>query len=132
MAVLSDPVSDFLTRFKNASRAGNDQFSAPFSKIKAEIARILKEEGYIWNYEVDTSGKYPQLQVTTKFVDGTPALTDLKKVSKPGRRQYVGANEIPRILNGLGISILSTSRGLMTGAQARRQNIGGELLAYVW
>jgi small subunit ribosomal protein S8 len=132
MAVLSDPISDFLTRFKNASRAGNNKFIAPFSKMKAEVARILKEEGYIWNYEVDTSGQWPLLQVTTKFVDGTPALTDLKKVSKPGRRQYVGAQDIPRVLNGLGISIVSTSRGLMTGAQARRQNIGGELLAFVW
>ncbi len=132
MAVLTDPISDFLTRFKNASRARNDQFAAPYSRIKAEIARILKEEGYIWNYEVDTSGKYPQLQVKTKFVDGTPALTDLKKVSKPGRRQYVGAHEIPRVLNGLGVSILSTSRGLMSGAQAKRQNLGGELLAFVW
>ena len=132
MAVLSDPISDFLTRFKNASRAGNDQFLAPFSKVKAEIARILKEEGYIWNYEVDTSGKFPQLQVKTKFVDGTPALTDLKKVSKPGRRQYTGSQEIPRVLNGLGISIVSTSKGIMTGAQARRQNVGGELLAFVW
>ena len=132
MAVLSDPISDFLTRFKNASRAKNDEFTAPFSKMKAEIARILKEEGYIWNYEVDTSGKFPVLKVKTKFVDGTPALTDLKKVSKPGRRQYVGANEIPRVLNGLGISILSTSKGLMTGAHAKRQNVGGELLAFVW
>ena len=103
MAVLSDPISDFLTRLKNASRAGNDQFSAPFSKAKAEIARILKEEGYIWNYEVDTSEKFPQLQVKTKFVDGTPALTDLKKVSKPGRRRYTGSQEIPRVLNGLEI-----------------------------
>lgn len=132
MAVLSDPISDFLTRFKNASRAGNDTFKAPFSKIKAEIARILKEEGYIWNYEVDTSGQFPDLQVTTKYVDGKPALTDLKRVSKPGRRQFVGSQEIPRVLNGLGISIVSTSRGLMTGAQARRQNVGGELLAFVW
>ena len=132
MAVLSDPLSDFLTRFKNASRARNDVFSAPFSKAKAEIARILKEEGYILNYEVDTSGKWPQLTVKTKFVDGTPALTDLKKVSKPGRRQYVGSQEIPRVLNGLGISIVSTSKGLMTGSQARRQNVGGELLAFVW
>ncbi|HJM62785.1 MAG: 30S ribosomal protein S8 [Roseibacillus sp.] len=132
MAVLSDPISDFLTRLKNASRAGNDQFSAPFSKAKAEIARILKEEGYIWNYEVDTSEKFPQLQVKTKFVDGTPALTDLKKVSKPGRRRYTGSQEIPRVLNGLGISIVSTSQGIMTGSQARRQNVGGELLAFVW
>jgi small subunit ribosomal protein S8 len=132
MAVLSDPISDFLTRLKNASRAGNDQFSAPFSKAKAEIARILKEEGYIWNYEVDTSEKFPQLQVKTKFVDGTPALTDLKKVSKPGRRRYTGSQKIPRVLNGLGISIVSTSQGIMTGSQARRQNVGGELLAFVW
>ena len=132
MAVLSDPLSDFLTRFKNASRARNDVFSAPFSKAKAEIARILKEEGYIWNYEVDTSGKWPQLTVKTKFVDGTPVMTDLKKVSKPGRRQYVSSQEIPRVLNGLGISIVSTSKGLMTGSQARRQNVGGELLAFVW
>lgn len=132
MAVLSDPISDFLTRFKNASRAGNDSFSAPFSRIKTEIARILKEEGYIWNYEVDTSGKYPVVRVTTKFVDGTPAMTDLKRVSRPGRRQYTAAQGVPRVLNGLGISIVSTSRGLMTGAQARRQNLGGELLAVVW
>ena len=132
MAVLSDPISDFLTRFKNASRAGNDEFKAPFSNQKAEIARILKEEGYIWDYEVDTSGQWPVLQVKTKFVDGTPALTDLKKVSKPGRRQYVGAQEIPRVLNGLGISIVSTSKGLMSGSQAKRHNMGGELLALVW
>jgi small subunit ribosomal protein S8 len=132
MGVLSDPLSDFLTRFKNASRAKNDQFTAPFSKAKAEIARILKEEGYIWDYEVDTSGQWPVLHVTTKFVDGTPALTDLKKVSKPGRRQYVGAQEIPRVLNGLGISIVSTSKGLMSGSQAKRRNMGGELLALVW
>ena len=132
MPLLSDPIADFLTRFKNASRAGNDQFKAPFSKAKAEIARILKEEGYIWNYEVDTSGKFPELRVTTKYVDGKPALTDLKKVSKPGRREYVGAGEIPRVLNGMGVAIVSTSRGLMTGAQAKRQNIGGELLAFVW
>ena len=132
MGVLSDPLSDFLTRFKNASRAKNDQFTAPFCKAKAEIARILKEEGYIWDYEVDTSGQWPVLQVKTKFVDGTPALTDLKKVSKPGRRQYVGAQEIPRVLNGLGISIVSTSKGLMSGSQAKRHNMGGELLALVW
>ena len=132
MAVLSDPVSDFLTRVKNASRAGNEEFIAPSSKIKVEIARILKEEGYIWGYEVDESGQFPVLKVKTKSVDGKSALTDLKKVSKPGRRQYVGAGEIPRVLNGLGISILSTSRGLMTGSAARRQNIGGELLAQVW
>ena len=129
---MPDQIADMLTRIRNATAGRRPRVDVPTSKLKAEIARILKQEGYIWSYDVDTSGKYPQLQVTTKYVDGTPVLTDLKRVSRPGRRQYVGAGEIPRILNGLGISILSTSRGLMTGAQARRQNIGGELLAYVW
>ncbi|MDC0504509.1 30S ribosomal protein S8, partial [Verrucomicrobiales bacterium] len=98
MAVLTDPISDFLTRFKNASRARKDEFTAPYSKIKAEIARILQEEGYVWSYEVDTSGKFPEIKVKTKFVDKTPALTDIKRVSKPGLRQYVGSNEVPRVL----------------------------------
>ena len=132
MAVLTDPISDFLTRFKNASRARKDEFTAPYSKIKAEIARILQEEGYVWSYEVDTSGKFPEIKVKTKFVDKTPALTDIKRVSKPGLRQYVGSNEVPRVLNGLGISILSTSRGIMTGHQAKKAKVGGELLAHVW
>jgi len=133
MAVLSDPISDFLTRLKNASRAGNETFTAPFSKMKAEVARILAEEGYIWNYEVKTEGAFPEIQVKVKYDDkGAPALTDLKRMSKPGLRQYVGAGEIPRVLSGLGISIISTSKGLMTGATARKQNIGGEYIAKVW
>lgn len=133
MAVLSDPISDFLTRLKNASNAGNQSFKAPFSKKKAEIARILAEEGYIWNYEVQTEGKFPEISVKVKYTDsGSPALTDLKRMSKPGLRQYVGAGEIPRVLNGLGITIVSTSRGVMTGAKANRQNVGGELIAKVW
>jgi len=132
MGVISDPISDFLIRLKNASRAQNDEFTAPSSKMKVELARILKEEGYIVNYEVDETTKFPTLKVTTKFVEGTPALTDLKRVSRPGRRHYVGAGEVPRVLNGLGISILSTPRGVMTGTQAKRENVGGELLANVW
>ena len=132
MGVISDPISDFLIRLKNASRAENETFTAPSSKMKVELARILKEEVYIWNYEVSTEGKFPEIKVTAKYVDGTPALTDLKRVSRPGRRHYVGAGEVPRVLNGLGIAILSTSRGVMTGAQAKRENVGGELLAMVW
>ena len=132
MGVISDPISDFLIRLKNASRAENETFTAPSSKMKVELARILKEEGYIWNYEVDTTTKFPEIKVTAKYVDGTPALTDLKRISRPGRRHYVGAGEVPRVLNGLGISILSTSRGVMTGTQAKRENVGGELLAMVW
>jgi len=133
MAVLSDPISDFLTRLKNASRAGKDTFTAPFSKMKAEVARILAEEGYIWNFEIKKDGKFPEIQVKVKYDDkGIPALTDLKKMSKPGLRQYVGAGEVPRVLSGLGITIVSTSKGLMTGAAASRKNVGGELIAKVW
>ena len=132
MATLTDPIADFLIRLKNASRAGNDSFKAPHSKMKVEIARILKEEGYIWNYEVDTSAKVPELIVKTKFVEGVPALTDLKRISKCGRRKYSGSQEIPRVLNGMGISIISTSRGLMTGHQAKKDKVGGEIIAFVW
>ncbi len=132
MSVLSDPISDFLTRLKNASRAQKEEFRAPYSKIKAEIARVLQQEGYVWSYEVDTSGKWPEIKVKTKFVDKTPALTDLKRVSRPGLRHYVNVDDIPRVLNGLGISILSTSRGILTGHEAKKANVGGELLAYVW
>lgn len=133
MAVISDPISDFLIRLKNASRAGNETFIAPYSKMKGEIARILKDEGYIWNYEVKTDGKFPEIEVKVKYTDsGKAVLTDLKRVSKPGLRRYVGAGEIPRVLNGLGISIVSTSKGLKTGTHARKEKLGGELLAYVW
>tara|TARA_B100000900_G_scaffold295537_1_gene254184 strand:+ start:288 stop:686 length:399 start_codon:yes stop_codon:yes gene_type:complete len=132
MATLTDPIADFLIRLKNASRAGNDSFKAPHSKMKVEIARILKEEGYIWNYDVDTSAKFPELIVKTKFVDGVPALTDLKRISKCGRRKYSGSQEIPRVLNGMGISIISTSKGLMTGHRAKKEKVGGEIIAFVW
>lgn len=133
MAVLSDPISDFLTRLKNASRAGNESFTAPHSKTKEAIAKILQEEGYIWNYEVDSTGQFPELKVKVKYSDnGVAVLSDLKRVSKPGIRRYVGAGEIPRVLNGLGISIVSTSKGLKTGTAARREKLGGELLAFVW
>lgn len=132
MAVLSDPISDFLTRLKNSYRAGNDEFSAPFSRMKGEIARILKEEGYIWSYEVVKDGKFPEIKVKNRFVDGKPALLDLKKVSKPGRRSYVSVGEIPRVMNGLGISILSTSKGVLSSREAKKANVGGELLANIW
>jgi len=131
MAVLTDPISDFLTRFKNAARAGNEEFTAPYSKIKADIAEVLKQEGYLWKYEVVT-GERTELKVSPKFVDGRPVLTDLKRVSKPGRRHYVGSQDIPRVLSGLGISILSTSKGVMSGASAKRQKLGGEILANIW
>jgi len=132
MSQLSDPIADFLTRLRNGGMARKTEVTAPYSKIKAEIARILKQEGYISNYEVDTTGKFPEIKVTTKMVNRTSAITGLKRVSKPGLRRYVGATEIPRVLNGMGISILSTPQGVISGREAKRQNIGGELLAFVW
>lgn len=132
MAVLTDPISDFLTRWKNASRAKKQDFIAPYSKLKAEIARVLQEEGYIWGFEVETTGKHPVLKVKAKYNGATPILNDLRRMSSPGMRQYVGSGEIPKVLNGLGIAILSTPKGVMTGSQARKQNVGGELLALVW
>ena len=132
MSQLSDPIADFLTRLRNANAARLTEVVLPYSKIKAEIARILKQEGYITNYEVDTTGQFPQIKVISKMVNRTSAITGLKRVSKPGLRKYVGATEIPRVLGGMGISILSTPRGIVTGREAKKQNIGGELLAYVW
>lgn len=132
MAVLTDPISDFLTRWKNASRARKEDFIAPFSRVKAEVARILKEEGYIWNFEVDTTGKHPVLRVKNKFTNNRAVLTDLKRCSRPGMRTYVQCDEIPRVLGGLGIAILSTPKGVMSGSQAKKQRVGGELLAIVW
>jgi small subunit ribosomal protein S8 len=132
MSQLSDPIADFLTRLRNAGMAKKEEVIAPYSKIKAEIARILKQEGYISNYEVDTTGKFPQIKVTTKNHNRVSAITGLKRVSKPGLRKYVGATEIPRVLGGMGISILSTPQGIISGREAKKQNVGGELLAYVW
>jgi small subunit ribosomal protein S8 len=133
MSALTDPIADFLTRLRNGCQSGKSEVMAPYSKMKAEIARILKQEGYISNYEVET-GKdpFPQLRVVNKFINRTPAITGLKRVSKPGLRKYVGSTEIPRVLGGIGISILSTSKGLMSGREAKKQNVGGELLALVW
>lgn len=132
MSALTDPIADFLTRLRNANRAQKSELTVPYSKMKAEIAQILKKEGYITDYEVDTTGAHPVIKVSTRIVNRTPAITDLKRVSRPGLRRYVGANDIPRVLGGMGISILSTSRGILSGREAKKQKVGGELLAYVW
>ena len=132
MAALTDPIADFLIRIKNAYMAGNEECTAPHSKIKEDIAGILKEEGYIWGYDVDRSGKFPEIKVRTRFIDEQPAMQGVKRVSRPGLRRYVGSKETPRVLSGLGINILSTSKGLMTCVRARKENVGGELLAQVW
>jgi len=132
MSQITDPIADFLTRLRNGNSARKPEVLIPYSKMKAEIARILKQEGYISNYEVDTTGRLPQIKVIAKFVNRTSAITGLRRISKPGLRKYVGAGEIPRVLGGMGISILSTPRGIVTGREAKAQHVGGELLAYVW
>lgn len=132
MSNLSDPIADFLTRIRNSNAAKKAETLVPYSKIKAEIARILKQEGYIVDFEVDTTGQFPVIKVTNKLVNRVSAITGLKRISKPGLRKYFGATDIPRVLGGMGISILSTPRGIITGREAKKQNVGGELLAYVW
>ena len=132
MATVTDPIADLLARLRNACSAHKAELLVPYSKIKREIVRILKQEGYITNYEVDTSGQFPQIKVIAKLANRSSAITGLKRVSKPGLRRYVGAKDVPRVLGGMGVAILSTPRGLLTGREAKKQNVGGELLAYVW
>ena len=132
MSTVTDPIADFLARVRNGARAQQPEVLIPYSKIKAEIARILKEEGYISDYSVDTGADHPRIKVVNKLVDRSSAIAGLRRVSRPGLRRYVGADEIPRVLGGMGLAILSTSRGILSGREARKQKIGGELLAYVW
>lgn len=130
---MTDPVSDFLTRLRNASKAGLAECVSPHSKLKESLAAILKSEGFV--SEVSTSSDdrgHKTLVVKLKYVDNAPAITNLSRVSTPGRRLYYSYTEIPRVLNGLGISILSTSKGLLKDQDARRQKVGGELLCNVW
>ena len=132
MSTVTDPIADFLARVRNGARAQQPEVLIPYSKVKAEIARILKEEGYISDYSVDTSAAHPRIKVVNKLVDRASAIAGLRRVSRPGLRRYVGADEIPRVLGGMGLAILSTSRGILSGREAKKQKIGGELLAYVW
>ena len=127
MAVV-DPVADMLTRIRNAYGAYHTGVAVPVSKMKSSIAGILKEEGYIADYAVEDR----DISITLKYADGKPLVTGLKKVSKPGRRVYVGASDIPRVQNGIGICIVSTSKGLLEGAKAKEANVGGELLCEIW
>ena len=132
MSALTDPIADFLTRLRNATKAQKTQLALPFSTIKSDMARVLKEEGYIADYTVEGEGAEKHITVKTKFVSQASAITGLQRVSRPGLRRYVGATEIPRVRGGQGIAILSTPRGVLSGREAKRQNVGGELLAYVY
>jgi small subunit ribosomal protein S8 len=130
---VSDPIADMLTRIRNASRARHAEVVVPASRTKRQIARILVEEGFIAEVREERDGVHQVLRVTLKYVDGkAPVVSGLKRISKPGLRVYARKTEIPRVLGGLGLVIVSTSQGIMTGAQAYKAQLGGEVLAYVW
>lgn len=130
---MTDPISDFLTHLRNASKAGLAQCVSPHSKLKESLAGILKAEGYVRDVATGTDDRgHKTLVVTMKYVDNAPVITGLKRTSTPGRRIYSGYSELPRVLNGLGIAIVSTSQGLMKDQDARRQKLGGELVCTVW
>jgi small subunit ribosomal protein S8 len=130
---LTDPVADFLARIRNAIRARHQKLDVPASKLKAEIARILKEEGYIANYKAAEENGHNVIRVYLKYgANNEPAIRDLARISRPGCRVYIGRDEIKRVQGGLGISILTTPKGVMTGRQARREGVGGEFLCEVW
>ncbi|MFZ0629689.1 MAG: 30S ribosomal protein S8 [Acidobacteriaceae bacterium] len=130
---LTDPVADFLTRIRNAIRARHQKLDVPASKLKAEIARILKEEGYISNFKTTEENGRAVLRVYLKYgANNEAAIRDLERISRPGCRVYIGHDEIRRVQGGLGISIMTTPRGVMTGRQARREKVGGEVLCEIW
>jgi small subunit ribosomal protein S8 len=129
----SDPISDMLTRVRNAMRAKHAKVDVPSSKLKMEIARILKEEGYILNYKMADEGSKKSIRIYLKYTPGNePVISKIERVSRPGCRVYIGSQDVQRVLGGLGISILTTPRGVMTGSTARRENVGGELLCKVY
>ncbi|SFG95167.1 SSU ribosomal protein S8P [Desulfotomaculum arcticum] len=131
--VMTDPVADFLTRIRNANMVYHDKVEAPASRMKRAIADILKEEGFIRDYEYIEDGKQGVLRVYMKYGSGKErVITGLKRISKPGLRVYSRKDSIPKVLGGLGIAIISTSRGIMTDKNARQQNLGGEVVCYVW
>src|SRR6202040_3189197 len=125
-------IADLLARVRNAAHAQKVDMFVPYSKIKTEIVRILKDEGYISEYSIDTSAAHPRIKITNKMVNRSSAITCLRRVSRPGLRRYVGADEIPRVLGGMGVAILSTPKGVLSGREAKKQKVGGELLAYIW
>jgi len=134
MAVVTDTIADMLTRIRNANQMRYAEVSVPASNIKKEIARILKEEGFINDYKVDSEeNTQGSITIYLKYTDKRErVITGLRRISKPGLRVYAKNDEIPKVLNGLGIAIISTSKGIMTDKEARKENIGGEVLAYIW
>ena len=130
--MVTDPIADMLTRIRNANQMRYKEVEVPASKIKKEIARILKETGFIADYKVNRNNVQDILVLSLKYVEKERVITGLKRISKPGLRVYVKAEDVPSVLNGLGIAILSTSKGVMTDKEARENSLGGEILAYIW
>lgn len=130
--MVTDPIADMLTRIRNANQMRYKEVEVPASKMKKEIARILKSEGFIVDYKVKKNNIQDILVLSLKYVDKERVITGLKRISKPGLRVYVKAEEVPTVLNGLGIAIISTSKGVMTDKEARANSLGGEVLAYIW
>ena len=130
--MVTDPIADMLTRIRNANQMRYKEVEVPASKMKNEIARILKAEGFIVDYKVKKNNIQDILVLSLKYVDKERVITGLKRISKPGLRVYAKAEEIPSVLNGLGIAIISTSKGVMTDKEARKNSLGGEVLAYIW
>ena len=132
----NDPIADMLTRVRNALMIGKATVDVPRSKIKSEIARILKEEGYIEDYQVIEAQPVSNIQITLKYYgarrERRPVITNIERISKPGRRVYRGRRDLPRVMSGIGIAIVTTPKGVMTAQQARRERTGGEVLCYVW
>ena len=129
----TDPIADMLTRVRNALKARHQKVDVPASRLKSEIARILKEEGYITNYKLAEEGAHKLIRIYLKYTTANlPAIANIERVSRPGCRVYVGSRDIPQVLGGLGVNILTTPRGVMTGKAARKEGVGGELLCQVW
>lgn len=129
---MTDPISDMLTRIKNATKARHEKVTAPYSNLKSKILKILKKEGYIENFKKVKNNKIEELEVILSYANNTPRITELKKISRSSQRIYVDKKSIPRSKQGLGVMIVSTSKGLMTDKEARKQGVGGEVLCEVW
>ena len=130
--MITDPIADMLTRIRNANQMKHATVSMPASKLKCEVLRVLKAEGYISDYVVKEEENKKSIEVTLKYVNKQRVIQGIKRISKPGLRVYAKTNELPRVLNGLGVAIISTSSGIMTDRDARKQKLGGEVIAFVW
>jgi small subunit ribosomal protein S8 len=129
---VTDPISDFLTRIRNASRAKKIRVEIPASKMKIGLAEIMKKSGYIYDYKVDEDNKQNIITILLKYSNGIPAIHSLNRISKPGLRVYASSDQVPRVLNGLGTAVISTSKGLLTDKEARKQTTGGEVICFIW